>query len=257
MASSTYIGAIHDFCTKPIMRYFKIINSSVPTALEKLGYTPEQIKGITDYCKGTGTLNGAPGVNHETLKAKGFTQAILDKLEQSLGSVFDIKFAFNRYALGDDFMTETLKVNKALLDNWDFDLLRHLGFTAEDIAAANEFCCGTMTIEGAPDLKHEHYAVFDCANKCGTKGKRYISAKGHVNIMAAAQQEVSPLTGIIAEDLVVIDFGEHEGKSVLEIADCHPNYYEFLIDQKDTGNFSIRRTKDKIFRLYVHPTTLN
>ncbi|CAM2008426.1 vitamin B12-dependent ribonucleotide reductase [Acanthopleuribacter pedis] len=171
--------------------YFKIINSSVPTALEKLGYTPSQIKGITDYCKGTGTLKDAPGVNHETLKAKGFTQAILDKLEQSLGSVFDIKFAFNRYALGDDFMTETLKVNKELLDNWDFDLLRHLGFSAEDIAAANEFCCGTMTIEGAPELKHEHYAVFDCANKCGTKGKRYISAKGHVNIMAAAQPFIS------------------------------------------------------------------
>ncbi len=73
----------------------------------------------------------------------------------------------------------------------------------------------------------------------------------------ALQQEVSPLTGIIAEDLVVIDFGEHEGKSVLEIADTEPDFYNFLIDQRIEGNFSIRRSKDKIFRLYVHGPTLN
>lgn len=68
---------------------------------------------------------------------------------------------------------------------------------------------------------------------------------------------VSPLTGIIEEDKVVIDFGEFEGKSVLEIADTKPDYYQFLVEQKETGNFSIRRTKDKIFRLYVQQSLLN
>jgi hypothetical protein len=67
----------------------------------------------------------------------------------------------------------------------------------------------------------------------------------------------SPLTGIIEEDKVVIDFGEFEGKSVLEIADTKPDYYEFLVNQKESGNFSIRRTKDKIYRLYIHQTHLN
>ncbi|MFT6633325.1 MAG: hypothetical protein ACJAS4_003295 [Bacteriovoracaceae bacterium] len=73
----------------------------------------------------------------------------------------------------------------------------------------------------------------------------------------ALQQEVSPLTGIIAEDHVVIDFGEHEGKSVLEVADTCPDFYHYLISQREEGNFSIRRTKDKIFRLYVQNRTLN
>ena len=70
-------------------------------------------------------------------------------------------------------------------------------------------------------------------------------------------QEQSPLTGIIAEDKVVIDFGEYEGKSILEIADTKPDYYQFLLEQKENGNFSIRRTKDKVFRLYIHRTVLN
>lgn len=65
------------------------------------------------------------------------------------------------------------------------------------------------------------------------------------------QNFVSPLTGIIAEEQVVIDFGYFEGKSVLEIAETAPDFYQYLVDQKETGNFSIRRTKDKIYRLYV------
>lgn len=69
-------------------------------------------------------------------------------------------------------------------------------------------------------------------------------------------QEISPLTGIIEEDKVVIDFGEFEGKSVLEIADTRPDFYDFLVQQKEQGNFAIRRTRDKIFRLYVQQTHL-
>ncbi|CAM2067866.1 Vitamin B12-dependent ribonucleotide reductase [Sulfidibacter corallicola] len=171
--------------------YFKIINSSVPAALRQLGYDETQIQRITDYCKGTGTLKGAPGINHETLKEKGFTQKQLDKIEGSLASVFDIKFAFNRYALGDDFLVQELKVKPEQMDDWNFDLLKHLGFTPEEVSMANEYCCGTMTIEGAPELKETHYPVFDCANRCGAKGKRFIASMGHVAIMAAAQPFIS------------------------------------------------------------------
>jgi len=73
----------------------------------------------------------------------------------------------------------------------------------------------------------------------------------------AMQQEVSPLTGILAEETVVIDFGEHEGKSVLEVADTVPEFYNYLITQREEGNFAIRRNKDKIFKLYVNNTLLN
>lgn len=171
--------------------YFKIINESVPVALKRLGYSKEQIKDIADYCKGTGTLRGAPFVNPESLKAKGVSQRILDKLEAGLGSVFDIKFAFNRYTFGDEFLINTLKVDAEALDDWNFDLLKHLGFSSEEVRAANEYVCGTMTIEGAPHLEEEHYAVFDCANKCGSKGKRYIAHMGHLSVMAAAQPFIS------------------------------------------------------------------
>ncbi len=72
-----------------------------------------------------------------------------------------------------------------------------------------------------------------------------------------AQQEISPVTGILAEENVFIDFGEHEGKSVLEISDTTPNFYEFLKEQKDDGNFAIRRTKEKTYRLYINENTIN
>ncbi|MCB1049908.1 MAG: vitamin B12-dependent ribonucleotide reductase [Acidobacteria bacterium] len=171
--------------------YFKIINGSVPVALKHLGYEPAQIQAITEYCRGTGTLRGAPHINHDSLRAKGFTPEVLEKLESGLGSVFDIKFAFNRYSLGDDFMTEKLGLSEEQMDDFNFDLLTHLGFSREEILRANDYCCGTMTIEGAPHLKDEHLAVFDCANKCGTRGKRYIAYNGHLNIMASAQPFLS------------------------------------------------------------------
>jgi broad specificity phosphatase PhoE len=70
----------------------------------------------------------------------------------------------------------------------------------------------------------------------------------------AAYQEVSPVTGIIQEDHVFIDFGDHEGKSILEIADTLPEYYEYLIAKKNDGECTIKRSRDKIFRLYVSLT---
>ncbi len=171
--------------------YFKIINSSVPSALRNLGYTADQIQRITEYCRGTGTLKGAPSVNHESLRSKGFTSSVLEKLESSLSSVFDIKFAFNKYTLGEDFLIQSLGIARDRIDDFNFDLLSEMGFGREEIQAANDYCCGTMTIEGAPFLKEEHYPVFDCANKCGAKGKRFIAYEGHLNIMAAAQPFLS------------------------------------------------------------------
>jgi ribonucleoside-diphosphate reductase alpha chain len=171
--------------------HFKIINASVPIALKHLGYSPEQVKAITEFSKGTGTLRGAPHINHETLKAKGFTDQKLAKVETSLGSAFEVKFAFSRHILGDKFLTQYLHIDQKLLEDWNFDLLNHLGFTPDQIKEANQYCCGTMTVEGAPHLKEEHYAVFDCANRCGLNGTRFIAYEGHLNIMAAAQPFLS------------------------------------------------------------------
>ncbi|MEI8295781.1 MAG: vitamin B12-dependent ribonucleotide reductase [Alphaproteobacteria bacterium] len=171
--------------------YFKIVNRMVPRALNYLGYKPEEIDEITRYAVGHGHLEGAPGINIETLKAKGFTDEVLKKIVETLVSAFDIKFVFNKWSLGEDFCQQVLGFTAAQLDDPTFDILTALGFTKDDIEAANNFCCGTMTVEGAPHLRDEHLSVFDCANPCGRKGKRFLRIDSHIHMMAAVQPFIS------------------------------------------------------------------
>ncbi|GHE94576.1 ribonucleotide-diphosphate reductase subunit alpha [Aliiroseovarius zhejiangensis] len=171
--------------------YFKIINRSVPAALEKLGYASSEIEEIISYAVGHGTLGNAPGINHTTLIGHGFGESEIDKIEAALPSAFDIRFVFNQWTLGEEFCTNVLGIPAEKLNNPDFSLLSHLGFTRKDIDAANDHVCGTMTLEGAPHLKEEHYNVFDCANPCGKKGKRFLSVDSHIYMMAAAQSFIS------------------------------------------------------------------
>jgi len=171
--------------------YFKIINQAVPEALRTLGYRENELAEIEAYAVGHGSLAQAPGINHSTLRTKGFTDDVIEKLEKSLGSAFDIKFVFNKWNLGVDFLTGNLKVPAEKLDDPSFELLPFLGFSKADIEAANVHVCGAMTLEGAPHLKLEHYAVFDCANPCGRIGKRYLSVESHIRMMAAAQPFIS------------------------------------------------------------------
>ena len=171
--------------------YFKIINRTVPEALRKLGYDDAAVTAIIDYAVGKGTLADTPGVNHAALKDKGFTDEKLEAVEAALGTAFDIKFVFNKWTLGEEFCTEVLGFEADDLNSPDFNLLAELGFSKSDIDKANEACCGAMTLEGAPGLKEEHLAVFDCANPCGKKGKRYLSWASHINMMAAAQPFIS------------------------------------------------------------------
>ncbi|WP_339714617.1 vitamin B12-dependent ribonucleotide reductase [uncultured Sneathiella sp.] len=171
--------------------YFKIINRTVPEALNHLGYSRSETKAIIDYAVGHGTLEDAPGVNHEALRAKGFTDEILAKVESGLATSFDIKFAFNKFSIGEAFCTDVLGLNAASLNDYNYDMLAALGFTKKEIEAANNYCCGAMTLEGAPLLKDEHLPVFDCANPCGRIGKRLLSVESHILMMAAAQPFIS------------------------------------------------------------------
>ncbi|MBD3625959.1 MAG: vitamin B12-dependent ribonucleotide reductase [Rhodobacteraceae bacterium] len=171
--------------------YFKIINQSVPGALEKLGYGSAQIEEIVGHAVGHGTIGNAPAINHTTLLGHGFSQVEIDKIEAALPSAFDIRFVFNQWTLGEAFCKETLGIPAEKLADPSFDLLRHLGFTRAQIDAANDHVCGTMTLEGAPHLKDEHLSIFDCANPCGKTGKRYLSVDSHIHMMAAAQSFIS------------------------------------------------------------------
>jgi ribonucleoside-diphosphate reductase alpha chain len=171
--------------------YFKIINQSLPPALETLGYSPSQVQDIVNYCVGRQTLQSAPFINHDTLKQKGFDDAGLARMESGLSQAFEIQFAFNKYVLGEEFCRTKLGLTDVQLTEANFNMLKALGFTQEEIAAANDYCCGTMTVEGAPHLKAEHLAVFDCANRCGRIGQRYIAVDAHIRMMAAAQPFIS------------------------------------------------------------------
>lgn len=171
--------------------YFKIINQSLPPALKKLGYSQEESDAIISYAKGYASLEGAPHINTEVLKSKGFTDEILSTIQAALPSAFEINFVFNRFTLGDDFCKDTLGFTDEQLADPGLQILNALGFTDEQIEEANEYVCGTMTVEGAPYLQEKHYSVFDCANRCGKKGKRYIAAKAHLNMMASAQPFIS------------------------------------------------------------------
>ena len=192
--------------------YFKIINQSVPQALKNLGYTQAENDAIVNFAVGHASFAGAPFINNESLLAKGFLPEEIAKLNGAAKSAFEIGFIFNRFTLGDACLTR-LGFKEEVFADWSFSLLEALGFTEDQIDAANDYVCGTMTVEGAPALKDEHLSIFDCANKNGKKGERYIHAHGHIRMMAACQPFLS---GAISKTINL----PHEA-TVEEIADSY------------------------------------
>ncbi|HTN45595.1 MAG TPA: vitamin B12-dependent ribonucleotide reductase [Flavipsychrobacter sp.] len=192
--------------------YFKIINQSIPAALKNLGYSPSEMDAIVKHAKGHGTFAGAPFINHQSLSEKGFIAEELKKLDTAVESAFEIGFVFNAYTLGEECM-QRLGFTPEEYFAPDFNLLEALGFNDDEIEAANDYVCGTMTVEGAPYLKNEHLAVFDCANKCGKKGERYIHAHGHIRMMGATQPFIS---GAISKTINLPNEA-----TVDEIKDCY------------------------------------
>ncbi len=192
--------------------YFKIINQSIPQALKHLGYKKNEIDAIVNYAKGHATFAGAPHINHQSLSEKGLMSEELKKLDAAVESAFEIGFVFNAYTLGEECM-KRLGFTPEQYFAPDFNLLEAFGFTDEQIEEANDYVCGTMMVEGAPYLKEEHLPVFDCANKCGKKGERYIHAHGHIRMMGATQPFIS---GAISKTINL----PHEA-TVDEIKDCY------------------------------------
>ncbi len=197
--------------------YFKIINQSIPVALRNLGYSENEIRDIVDFAKGKATLDGAPYINPKTLKDKGFTADEIEQVERVLPSAFEIGFVFNVWTFGEPAL-KRLGFRPEQYNDPGFNLLRSLGYSREQIDAANDYICGTMTIEGAPWLREEHYPVFDCANKCGKTGERFIHAHGHIRMMATAQPFLS---GAISKTINLPNEA-----TVSEIANCYRMSWE-------------------------------
>lgn len=192
--------------------YFKIINQSVPVALRNLGYSEREADAIIKYAVGSASFAGAPFINHQSLSEKGFIADEIKRLDAAVVTAFDISFVFNKYTLGEECL-QRLGFVPEQYNNFEWSLLEALGFTEEQIEAANDYVCGTMMLEGAPFLKEEQLPVFDCANKCGKKGQRYIHAHGHIRMMGAAQPFIS---GAISKTINL----PHEAV-VEEIADAY------------------------------------
>ncbi|HDL19406.1 MAG TPA: vitamin B12-dependent ribonucleotide reductase [Bacteroidetes bacterium] len=149
--------------------YFKIINQSIPKTLRNLGYIPEAVEDIVNYALGYGTLQGAPHLSMSKLIQLGFREDQIKEAEAYIGEfkVFD---------------NHTPHITPIELQN--------RGFSAEQVKKIQIFVGGAQTVEGAPHLKPEHYAIFDCANRCGI-GSRFIEPMGHVKMMAAVQPFLS------------------------------------------------------------------
>ncbi len=192
--------------------YFRIINQSVPAALKNMGYTEKETDAIIKYAVGTASFAGAPFINHQTLSEKGFIAEEIKRLDAAAVTAFEIGFVFNKYTLGEECL-QRLGFTPEQYNDFEWSLLEALGFTDEQIEAANDYVCGTMMLEGAPQLKDEHLPVFDCANKCGKKGQRYIHAHGHIRMMGATQPFIS---GAISKTINL----PHEA-TVEEIADAY------------------------------------
>ena len=170
--------------------YFKIVNQSVAPALTRLGYTSDEITDVVTYIVGTSSIEGAPHINTDSLLEKGFNEEDILKLQATLPGVFELKHAFNVFTFGEETL-QRLGFDVDTYTSWDFDLLRSLGFTRDQITEANDHICGRQTIEGAPHIKDEHLPVFDTANKNGKYGERFIHHNGHIKMMAAAQPFIS------------------------------------------------------------------
>lgn len=170
--------------------YFRIVNEAVPLALKNLGYSEVETNDIVNYMRGTADITTAPHINATTLKAKGFNDEDIAAINKALKGAFEIKFVFNVWSLGEDCLKRA-GFKPEEYNAPDFNMLKAMDFTDEQIEQANEYVCGTMTIEGAPHLRIEDYGVFDTANKNGKKGKRYIPFIGHIKMMAAVQPFLS------------------------------------------------------------------
>ncbi len=200
----------------------KIVNRSVPLALRRLGYTPAQIQAICTYALGTGTLADAPHINRATLSSRGFTDELLDRIDQRLKTAFDLSEAFTVSALGEDFCRATLGMTDEQIGNLGISILVDvLGLSNAEVSAASDVVCGRMTLEGAPHLKAEHLPVFDCATPCGRHGERFIAPLAHIDMMAAAQPF---FTGAISKTCNV-----PESTTIEEIGQLHRYAWERMI----------------------------
>ena len=181
--------------------YFKIANQSLRPSLASLGYASDSIDSIVAHVMGRLDLevemplpDGTRGDGisfRDFLVEHGYTGEDLVTLENVLPTVFELRFAFNAWSMPETVLRKLGLDPETARADMTFDGLAALGMTVAPRTILNRVICGTQTVEGAPGLKDSDLAVFDCANKCGPDGKRFIAPVGHIHMMAAAQPFIS------------------------------------------------------------------
>ena len=187
--------------------YFKIINQSAPPALEVLGYKKSEIEAIIAYATGHKTFKGAPAINPENLAEKGFSPEALAAAEAAAANAISLDSVFNPWILGKEFVEKRLAIPESTWTLPGFSLLKHIGYSEEDIAGAELYVCGSMGLEGAPGLKEKDLPVFDTATPSGKYGSRSIAWQAHVGMMAAVQPFI---TGAISKTINMPNAADYE-----------------------------------------------
>ncbi len=175
--------------------YSKKLSQNVIHGLKKCGYTAAQIDDICFYVLGHASLLDAKGINHASLRERGFHQAQITAVETALRHAMDIRYVFNKWVLGEDFCIHTLGFSAEDMARTDFDMLIELGFDIDDIEDANDHACGAMTLEGAPHLNPDHYSVFDGMIPFGNCGVRAVSHTAKLDMAACVQNQISGAVG--------------------------------------------------------------
>ena len=172
--------------------YFKIINQGVPSALKNLGYLKNEIDTIIQYTLGSADITNSPYFNTSLLVEKGFNEDDINNINIALKTACRFEDVLNYYVLGTETLQRLGFTEKQFKDP-QFNLLNelNLGLSQDQLSKATSFVFGTQTLEGAPILLEEHLPVFDCANKCGDIGTRFIKATGHIKMMASCQPFLS------------------------------------------------------------------
>lgn len=165
----------------------RLPHPSIIEALARLGYDQKKAEPVIRCIAGALTLEKSPAINHAALRARGLTKAVIEKIEAYLPQAAHLRFAVTPWVLGVDFCKNTLKIPKAKIDDMRFNLLAHLGFSADDIADANAWCYGHEGVGGA-GLSAPHAAVFATS--------KFLPPEAQIRMAAAVQGFVSGETDL-------------------------------------------------------------
>jgi ribonucleoside-diphosphate reductase alpha chain len=141
-------------------RFGRILSDDARAGLATLGYNADEINALTLYVEGRRTLRGAPGVNLERLEQLGLTEPALEAIEEAAADAFNLRAAVHPLVIGPELCEEVLKLPPDVAAGKRGDLLKTLGFSEDDIAAAEAFCMGAGDFKGAPILADAHAAIF-------------------------------------------------------------------------------------------------